>query len=99
MILHDFQCGECGVSFEALVNSGAQTEECHTCGKEAQRAMSAPKIRSVINDPSRTSEALKRRSHAHSVAEAKANPERLSRMVGGRPAAQGRWNIRTPKKS
>jgi putative FmdB family regulatory protein len=43
MPLYEFRCRECGARFEALVDSGTETEACRECGAEgAQRLISLP---------------------------------------------------------
>ena len=94
MILYDFVC-PCGEQFEDLVPSGTPEVDCPVCKNKAQRAMSAPNIRSVINDPERMRASLEKRSYAHSMKDKRKNPEKLTKIMGGKPASQARWNIRS----
>lgn len=96
MILHDFQCSSCETNFEALVPSEQTQTECVECGATAERVISAPHV-GVMNDPTVRGEALRKRSHEHSVRQAKQNPERLASKVGGEPRVQNPWNVRTRK--
>jgi putative FmdB family regulatory protein len=39
--LYDYQCGDCGTAFDALVPAGrADRERCPDCGAEARRLLS-----------------------------------------------------------
>lgn len=98
MILYDFMC-ECGEQFEALAQSGAVEEACPACGRQAPRVMSAPHVGVLLGDPVRTAAALKKRSHEHSVSQAKKNAEKIASSLGAVARAQNRWNLRSQKSS
>lgn len=95
LILRDFHCSYCEHQFEALVASKAEREACVACGKLADRTLSVPHIAVIGSDPVRQSDALKKRSFAHSVSEAKKNPDKLAGAYGGKPKSQTKWNIRS----
>lgn len=97
MILYDFHCEHCDQRFEALVDSGETQAECQ-CGEMADRVMSAPHV-GVLNDPAAREAALRRRSHEHSMREAKKNPEQLASKFGARAKVQQPWNLRSRKSS
>jgi len=101
MILLDFNCDACEHLFEALTASDAQTEPCPECGNPfASRQISAPRIGLYADGASTvTREALKERSRAHSLAEAKKEPERIAGLAGGVAKAGPTWNQRSRKTS
>ena len=92
---YDFRCFDCG-DFDALCEKGEETEACPECGQDCQKVASAPSL-GFMNDPSKRAAELKRRSKAHSIKEARANPEKLAKTMGGKPKAQAKWNIRSQK--
>jgi len=99
VILYDFHCEACDHAFESLVTRGSTEEPCPLCGVNASRVLSAAHVGLIGSDPLRRAEALQKRSHDHSVGEAKKNPERLARAYGAKPKSQARWNIRGAQKS
>jgi hypothetical protein len=52
-----------------------------------------------MNDPAAKRQALMRRSHEHTMREARSNPEKLADSLGGTPKAQAKWNVRSSKKA
>lgn len=42
MPIHDYQCPDCGHSFEKLVDQGTQKAECPKCGALANKQISVP---------------------------------------------------------
>jgi len=96
VILYDFTCGDCG-QFEGLVVSGTEEAQCPRCGSMAARALSAPNVWVIGNDPVRKSEALRKRSYDHSMKEARKNAENIASKMGGVARAQTPWNVRSQK--
>lgn len=63
--IYDFQCDECDVVFEDLVEADVKEMECTECRTGiATRMMSAPLL-GFMNDPYTKQEALKKRSLEH----------------------------------
>lgn len=94
MILRDFYCATCDVTFEEYVSKDDRTAKCQKCGNDAESVLSAPRI-GVYHDPKARSAALRKRSHDHTIREMKKEPERY----GFEADDKRRWNLRTPSKS
>jgi len=92
MIMKDFHCKVCDIKFESLV-CGDEKIMCKECGGEADPVLSAPRI-GLYNDPVARAAALRSRSYQHSVKEARANPEKLAKQMGGKPKSINPWNGR-----
>jgi putative FmdB family regulatory protein len=97
MILYDFTCSSCGEGFEDLVDPGQLTGICPACQGLGERVMSAAHVGLLSGDPARTAESLKRRSHEHSLREARKNVDQFASRLGGTPKSQSKWNIRSSK--
>jgi hypothetical protein len=99
VILHDFYCVNCDMRFEDYVASDVYQTVHEPCGNRAERVMSAPHV-GTMNDPNARAAALRKRSHEHTMKEARSNADRLAAQMGGsaRPRVQQPWNLRTQKK-
>ncbi len=97
---YDFYCATCDCVFEDLVQKDATTTACVVCTEsdpeKVTKQLSAPSI-VTLNDHSQLRKTLARRSFENSVKEAKANPEKLARSLGGTPKVQNKWNLRDKK--
>jgi hypothetical protein len=94
---HDFICRDCSIHFDALIENGEKTTECVDCGAVADIVLSAPNL-GFTNDPARQTEMLKKRSEAHSLKQARSDPEGLAAKMGAKPAVQSPWNLRKKSK-
>jgi hypothetical protein len=94
MIMRDFFCEPCNEPFEDLVSSDTRIAPCPLCGTPTEMAVSAPRL-TQYNDLGRQAEALRKRSHAHTMKELKKEPEKH----GFQAADKRPWNIRSQKKT
>tara|TARA_R100000008_G_C3524561_1_gene135855 strand:- start:53 stop:304 length:252 start_codon:yes stop_codon:yes gene_type:complete len=65
MILYDYVCESCDIKKEELVKNRDVEVPCPECGVTMRRLFPCPSI-STLNSPEKVSNALKRRSEAHS---------------------------------
>lgn len=91
--VYDFYCPICEEKFDAIVDKNTVKEVCPDCGEDSEKVFSAPRV-GKYNDPTVRREALIKRSHEHSVKEARKNAEQLAKKMGGKPKSQSPWNIR-----
>lgn len=81
MILHDFACPHCGTTFEQLVKRDDRHTECTSCGQQADRIMSAPKMFTEIVPTTLTSKKRKA-GYQHSHADRPKTPGKIQVPVG-----------------
>lgn len=97
----DFKCSECDYIFEDLVDSNTTELLCPVCEDDdlesrAYKIMSSPRIMTSA-DPAVKAEMLRKRSHDHSVKEARKNAEHIASKLGGVAKPQAPWNLRKKK--
>jgi putative FmdB family regulatory protein len=99
MILLDFNCPDCHLIFEELVDRDKRVAKCPKCGAESKQRVTAKT--GHLNNPGspEVAEALRKRSYDHSVREARRNPEKIASKLGGVPRSQQPWNLRNKKSS
>lgn len=94
MILRDFRCEGCNKQFEDYVSSSDRFSACPDCGQPCEMVLSAPRL-GVYNDPQIKAEALKKRSHDHTISELKKEPEKHGFLGADKPKG---WNINRSQK-
>ena len=101
LIMLDFTCPNCDCKFEDLVDSKERVAPCPECNTEAPQRVSATIATVGPPGSERFQEVMRKRSHDHSVKEAKKNVDQLASKFGSgaKPRAQSKWNIRSHKKS
>jgi predicted ATP-dependent serine protease len=95
--VYDFYCELCDEKFDAIVDKNTVKHVCEACGNDASKVFSACRV-GKYNTPEATSAALQKRSHEHSVKQARKNAEQLASKLGGVAKPQAKWNIRSTKK-
>jgi putative FmdB family regulatory protein len=88
LILFEFDCPSCGLTFEALVNPDVYWTQCPKCETNAQRILSAPRIdhQAMAGSDSASPETLRHFDRVHN--QRKAIEEKAFRDHGdyGKPA-------------
>ena len=96
MMMFEFECSQCGLIFEDLVQKDETIVPCKKCEAFSNRILSAPRV-GLYNDPNRRAEELRDRATKHQQREAAKNPEMIAAKTGGKPKAQTPWNARSQK--
>lgn len=81
MILHDFYCAACDLTFEALVKADETNTECEACNDpSARRIMSAPAVFHEIVPTTKTSKKRKA-GYVHSHGDRPKTPGKIQVSV------------------